>query len=605
MSLLLIVSSLFTSLFTEDAEPQEQTTQTFLSEAAEFPTQEHPARIRTRPARDAADRPDVDYADMKYTHCDPDLFYTDTEELRRLADAGDDDGVVAMYDKLYTEFTRIDAMTVLAMLGHDADIYDEYWIRENAYMSSLWTEVQDELLTACCYVMGTDCRRALSSHVGRSAAQLFRTYEHLPEDSLDAYDRELELIDRYYTLYDTIDDIEYSYLGETWTFNKLYGFPGTALYESDPSAYMTIYQGLHETVSQVFAPVYIELVELWTNIARSYGYDSYTDYAYNVIYWRDYSPEDAQRLCDAVKPIARAYYADLYYSDLAYALDEVSPLPEGDGLVALLGEYLPRIDDSLLEPWQYMSDHGLYDIQPAANGRYDGAYTTTMLYYYSPFLYASLEGSCQDLATITHEFGHYCDYYFNPMSNLLVEVDDLDLSEIHSNGLQALFTCFYGDIYKEGADIAEFSNLAFLLENVIDGCFYDEFQRRVLDDPEDLTAERINDIMTGLAMEYGMYDEPCWDGTWAYIPHNFEQPLYYFSYAASGFAALQIWDMAQTDFDGAADVYMDVLSSGSHRYTYFEVMENCGLIPFSKEGSAERICQPVLNRLRELDRAYY
>ena len=365
-----------------------------------------------------------------------------------------------------------------------------------------------------------------------------------------------------------------------------------------------IYNGLHRALAERFAPLYIELAELWTQEAVDAGYDSYIDYAYEAVFARDYSPEEAQRFCDAVKPIAREYYADLYYSDISYDYDRTSPDLTGTQLIAILGEYLPRIDERLTEPWDAMTERGLYDLGEAESGRYGGAYATSMIYYRAPFLFATLDGSCWDLITVTHEFGHYCDFWFNPQTNVFTQTSCLDLSEIHSNGLQALFTAFYGEIYDRGADVAEYSNLSDLLENVIDGCVYDEFQRRVLSDPADLTAEKLNGIYMSVCAEYGMEGEWTWDSGWVYVPHNFEQPLYYISYAASAIAAIQLWDMAQTDFDAAVDAYLAVLDFGSYTEEYARVLQNVGLRLFTEENAVPDICRPLLTRLEELDRNY-
>lgn len=544
------------------------------------------------------------YEEIGYEHYDPDFLYEAADELLELAKAGDADGVIELYDAMYGDMLYIDALCTLTMLRSDADIYDEYWADEYAYSNLLWSEAEDILCSAGHDILKTDCADAFTEHVGADAADRFRSYVPLTQSELDAYDRQFELFDEYRMLYDTIYDLEYSYHGKTWTLDSLYGFSGTVLAEADYNAYLEIYNGLQQALCETFAPTYIELVSLWNEEARRAGYDSFTDYAYECFYARDYTPEDAQLLCDAVKPIARQYYADLYYSDMCYEADAVAPVYAPDELLAILGEYLPRVDDALLEPWNELTARNLYDLSPAASGRFEGAYTTSMLYFRSPFLFATLEENCYDLTTMTHEFGHFADYWFSPQTDIFTQKDDLDLSEIHSNALQALFTNFFSEIYTDGADVAEFINLANLLENILDGCIYDEFQRRVFEEPEPLTPERINAIHTQVCAEYGLYDEAEWDSTWVYISHNFEQPLYYISYAASAVAALQIWDIAQTDFDTAADIYMDVLRHGAHDKGYFTVLEECGLRTFREENTAADVCRPVLDRLEALDAAY-
>ncbi|MGN1307686.1 MAG: M3 family metallopeptidase, partial [Faecousia sp.] len=544
------------------------------------------------------------YEDIDYEHYDPDYLHDAADELLRLAEAGEADGVIELYDAMYDDMLYIDALCTLTMLRSDADIYDEYWAEEYAYSNLLWSEAEDILCSAGHDILKTDCAEAFVEHVGDETADWFFYYEPLTQSELDDYDRQFELFDEYRILYDTIYDIEYSYHGKSWTLESLYGFSGSVLAETDYDAYLAIYNGLQQALCETFAPIYIELVSLWNEEARRAGYDSFTDYAYECYYARDYTPEDAQLLCDAVKPIARQYYADLYYSDMYYAVDTVGPVYSSDELLAILGEYLPRVDDALLEPWNELTTRNLYDLAPIAAGRFDGAYSTSLLYFRSPFLFASLEGSCYDLTTLTHEFGHFADYWFSPQTNIFTQTDDLDLSEIHSNALQALFTSFYSEIYTDGADVAEFANLSDLLENILDGCIYDEFQRRIFEETEPLTPERINAIHTQVCSEYGLYDEAEWDSTWVYISHNFEQPLYYISYAASAVAALQIWNIAQTDFDAASDIYMDVLRHGAHDEGYFTVLEECGLQTFREENAAADVCQLVLDRLEALDAAY-
>ena len=215
------------------------------------------------------------------------------------------------------------------------------------------------------------------------------------------------------------------------------------------------------------------------------------------------------------------------------------------------------------------------------------------------------EGGCNDFITMTHEFGHYADYYFSPAPDVLSAVSDYDLNEIHSNGLQALFTSFYGDIFGSEADAAAFLNLSDLLENVIDGCMYDEFQRRVFKESDSLTPERVNEIYLDICLDYGLYepyDLPDYDAGWVYIGHLFLSPSYYISYAASGFAALQIWDMAQEDFDAAVRAYMTVLRAGAYENGYFTVLAQSGLRDFTEEDAVEDVLSLVLDHLAEMER---
>ena len=559
-------------------------------------------RIREASRRaDAEKKRLIPFSEISYEHYDPSAFYADCERMSGLADQGLEDEVNDMYDRLYDEYLYVDSLLVLAMIEHDRDFYDEYWTDEYSYTYTLQGELWDAFTAAGSYVLGTSCRTAFSAHIGRDMVWLFRYSQPSAVETRPRDERILELQDEYSRLADTAyTEVKYEYLGETWDYDKLCGFSGTALASRDYAGYLEILDELNRQFAELFAPLYIELVTLRNQIAREAGYDNYIDYAYEGVYYRDYSEEDAQRFCDAVKPVAREYYNNIYYADIGYDTDLVSPVYSGEELFSLLGKYLPRLDERLAEPWNVMDQRGLYDIAPSGSGRYAGSYSTCLLYYHAPFLFASLDNSCTGLYTITHEYGHCCDYLFSPKTNILTQSDSLDLSEIHSNAMQALFTIFYDEIFTDGADIAEYTVLCDLIENVVDGCLFDEFQRRVYACPGELTAKKLNEIYIALCAEYGDYSDLAWNSDWCFVPHNFERPLYYISYAVSAIPALQIWDMAQADPQQAVDTYLDVLEHGSFAEEYCSVLRDTGLRLFTEKNAAGDICRPVLARLEEL-----
>ena len=540
---------------------------------------------------------DADYDDMEYVHYEQETFTAMTDALREAAAGGDIDSVCDLADALYAEYVYIDTLYSLSYLHHCADIYDSYWAEEYAHMSLLASDIEEDMYHAFGEALASPCGAAFAAFLGEIAAAYFSAAEPPFDDEDNDYDeRILALEDEYYTLADTMGTLVY----DGMTYEQFQ----TDSDWMDYDTYMDMYAGFQRKICEVFAPTYIELIELRNQQARDAGYENYIDYAYELVYYRAYTPEDAQVFCDAVKPLAREFYENIYYSDLAYEADGFLPCQSGDELIEILGQYLPYVDEQLTEPWEYLTSHGLYDLQSAAPGRLSSGYTINLPAYNSAFIYNTQDGSSYDFITVTHEFGHFCNFYYDPLPNIILWADDLELSEIHSNGLQALFTAFYDEIYGENSYAAEYMCLESLLYGVVTGCLYDEFQREIYAADEPLTAEYLNRVFTSLCEQYGMYaiyDEPLpWNASWAYISHNFELPFYYISYAASDFAALQIWDMAQTDFATAAQVYMDILHRGAYAETYFEVLGRCGLSAFTAEGAVEAVCRPACRRLEAL-----
>lgn len=546
----------------------------------------------------------LDYDQMVYTDYDDGPFYAAVEQLYTLADAGDADGLLALYDQLYDQLAYLYAMEEIAYNNYCEDVYDDTWADTYQALITQITQCADALCVAENYVTQSACAQALADHVGQAVFDEFAEYEPITDRELELVDQETQLVNDYYRVLDQVETegCTYNYQGRDWDWEMFWGYQGDALASSDYDAYLAVYYGICQAEAELVAPIYAQLVAIRQEIATLEGYDSYNDYAYEQTYGRDYTPEDAQLLCDAVKPIAQVYYDELYYADMAFAYDEVQPSMDTQTLLDTLAQYVAEVDPSLAEPLEFMTEHGLYSFG-SGDGRVDGAYTVEINYYQSPYIYMYLDGSIYDFLTLSHEFGHYCNAYFCPETDLLGS-SSFDLMEIHSNGLQALMTQWYDQIFTQGADVAEFINLAQMMENIIDGCIQDEFQRRIYDSQEELTAETINRIYTEVFSEYISYEPNQWNNTWLYIPHNFESPLYYISYAASAVAALQIWDLAQTDPQAAADTYMSVLTTDAGENSYTQVLTNNGLRLFSEDGAVSDICQPVLDRMFQLAQNY-
>lgn len=551
------------------------------------------------PAPDAVPtREGTDWADMEYRHYDPAIFYSQTDRLTALAGGQDAEAICALYDELYAQFVDIDTLDTVAYIHYCDDVTDEYWSGERIYCDTLLTEAGDALSTACAAVMAGPCGQAFAGHVGQDAAGAFAEYAPMTDREAELVTREAELVDEYYTRMASADQATYTYLGQTWTQEMLNSYQGTNLVNSDYDGYLEVFYGLQKAVNDQVGAIFTELVQLRAEIARLNGYDSYADMTYENVYGRDYTTADAQALCDAVKPLARAYFDSLYYDDLWYAADTIAPTMDAQTQIDTLGWAAARIDPILTEPWQFMTDHGLCRLTDSADA-FPGGYTITISGYDCPLIFNALSGDYYDFKTLTHEFGHFTNAYYAPLPNLLTSVPSMDLMEIHSTGLELLFTDLYGDIFTQGADTARFLVLGSQIEQVIDGCIFDEFQRRIYAEP-DMTIDEINQLFGQICGQYGQYEPYGADYGWVYVSHTFESPLYYISYAVSSLAAIQIWGLAQQDFATGVDAWKAILNADAYTGRYMTVLPACGLRLFTEEGAVEQICSPLLQELGRL-----
>ncbi len=572
-------------------------TKSYVQEEDDLPAQpDLTALLPSRP-ENAGGTP---FEDMEYEHYDPEAFYAQTDSLRELADAGDVEGVCSLYDRLYREFCYLDSLYVLAELQYSADLSSTYWSEESLYNADLWSLAGDALSTACRYVLESPVGDDFSAHIGRDAAAAFSAYEAMSDRETELSTREQEILNEYHALADTaLEDAVYTYQGRDWTWEMLSGYRGDTLYNDNYEGYLEVYYGLDKQVNDLLGPLFLELVDIRAETAELMGYESYADYAYECVYGRDFSTANAQGLCNSVKEIAAQYYDTLYYSELWYAYEDIAPAMDREALLDAMENTLSFFGPELEDAFAYMREYDLCLITDAPTAQ-AGAYTTEFSYYRCPFLYIGMENNCYDFSTLTHEFGHFADSYYTPLPNVLTSVGSYDLFEIHSTGLETLYTEIYDHVFTEGADIARFLTLGYQIENIIDGCIMDEFQRKIYDDP-DMTLPEINRLYADICEEYGVYQPFPEEYSWVYVSHNFDAPLYYLSYAVSSLASLQLWDLAQQDMDAAINAYLAILGQSAYDDGYMQVLKNAGLRLFTEAGAVKDICQPVLDALYDLE----
>ena len=482
---------------------------------------------------------DVDYADMTW-------YIYDAAELldkaARLGETADGKEAADLYDWLMAEYAKVYTLDNLAYIDFYAHPGDETLSDACRQLDSVLNEVNDALCTALSDALDGPAGSALRSYIGEDKATALVGYD-------EQTDRQREITERVSEL--------------TLQYNAL----------------IMEYLSYDEETEKIGA-LYRELVDLHNEEAQIVGYKDYADYAYEASYGRDFTPDDAAALCEAVKPYARQYFGSLYYNEATYAdFSADTDLTERE-LVGLVTQYMPRVSDDAAKAAAYMEKHGLYFMDSAERVS-DLGFTTTLDQYNAPFIYLALYGDQNDIQSMFHEFGHYYDAYVNPVPDLLLSVGSLDIFEIHSTGMEALSTGWYEDIYGEDADLARIRFLDSALYTVFSGCLFDEFQRVVYADPS-LTPEQISQTFVTIARSYGLRSfGKEFSHYWMQVNHNFESPFYYISYAVSMLASLQIYEMAENDWVAAAGFYNDLVSLGAFDYTYCELLDKVGLECFT------------------------
>lgn len=526
-------------------------------------------------------------AGVEYYHFDTTDFYKECDALETLAAGGDADKIINKYDALYKDVEELETLYSVIYIMYSTDVTNDYYSEEQQYSYEQYQKCGDRLCEVCRKITEGPAAQSFRKHVGKEAFDAFAEYEVLTDRQKEIIKEEEALVDEYYETIEAADKATYDYNDKDWTFDMITGEEGNELSVSDYDGYVEIFNGLQKIANDKAGPIFLKLVALRTEFAKESGYDTYAAYADEEEYNRDYTEADIRQLHKDVKKVANQYY-DNYYA--SYDEGSVPDMSEHK-LLKTLQKYSDLVDDLAGDSAFQMIDENLISIGDE-DRRMDGAFTTYIPKANRPFISMTMMGD-NDFITLSHEFGHFVEYNNETRANVLTDEDCVDVAEIASNGLQAIMTCFYDDIYKSDAETAKKTAINNLLENVIDGCLEDEFQRAIYENP-DMTLEEINALYAKLYREYNQWAEDDPGYSWVYVNHTFESPMYYISYTVSALAALQIWDQSNRDFDKGVATWERFIEQGTYNQTYLDTVSKCGLVTFTEKGAVSKICKPAL-----------
>ena len=548
----------------------------------------------------------VDYADMAYEEYDPAEFLSRAEALlKTMKQPGRFEEILGEYEWMYAEFEKVSTHYELAGIDTYIDPEDQAALALSESLYDALVEMQDSFYNLVYELTGSLLYGGrFRSYAGEDLAAAFSDYQPMDEREKALYKEENALILEYQGMANR--SYTYDFEGETWDIERLES-EWRRLGEAE---YDEIYRGIREAQNQAEGALFLELVRIRDEIAELNGYENYSDYAYELIYGRDYTPEDAGALHEAVRSGGSAA---LYLNDIRYLDSLWEGLPEGSfpngeaEIMAALNEYIPRISPELQESLSYMQEHGLCCIATEEAGSVLAGFCTNLYQYQSPFLYNCLYGDQYDILDMVHELGHYNhSYYHLPSMNLLIDGDNLDICEVHSQGLEAVFFQLFSDELFGGAAAAG-RNLMLddLMGGVAWGCIHDEFQQLVYENPG-MTLEEVNETYLEVYRRYGEipYDAAAFSMSWMDVPHNFDSPLYYVSYAVSALTALTIWRTVCQDPEAGVELYLRFSSQGASRVGYLELLELTGLDSFTNAGYVKEVLAEAVRAMYDNDSEY-
>lgn len=462
------------------------------------------------------------------------------------------DRVRELYRQILSELDALITKVSLSGVQYDAS----GGAAEEAALYLELSNQQTRLFDRCYQAFGkmalSPYRDILDENAGEGTAESLLGYQGLTEE--DAALREEE--DRLVQAYDQImsKGISVTVEGGVWTEETLKSAP------VDDGTCWAVSTALEEERNKEAGEIYRKLLQLRTATAKEAGWDGYAEYAYWNLYSRDYELEDAERLREAAKeyilPIQLRLLEEFSDQDLR-ALD-VRSRKSGEEILDDIQPFIQDFDREMGKTFAFMRENHLYDIEWGEDKFYTG-YTVGLPAYGSAMIFEQPNRDYRDYSDLVHEFGHFNETFHCARHDLWADFN-IDVGEIHSQALELMFTGYAGKIFGEKyGEVYTNIILYNILDSILDGCLYDEFQTAAYAEP-DMSVEELNRLFKRLSEEYGYTYDPGVeeDPSWVENAHNFQNPLYFISYATSALSALDLWFLYLDDPGQAKDIYLDL-----------------------------------------------
>lgn len=489
----------------------------------------------------------VNFSDMEYVRPDVDKMQVLADEITEMvSDTAARNEITKKLDEFYTLYFDFTSKEALAGIRNDIDVSDKFYSEEYDYCTAAEATVNrmvDDMQCACSN--STICAYLDAEYFGGMLAENYSVDGEFgyTDKLIELFNKENSLLADYRAI---LADI-LSYDGDN------------------------AYKKYNESACQI----YIDLVKTRKAIAEEYKLDSYEDYM-SLVYNREYTDVELTPYLEAIKkylvPLYKSAVDSGLINDMYDGLDELST----DKAIKCFDGFVSKLPEQIGETRDFMKQYGLYNISADDNSS-DSSYTTYLDEYDAPFMLIKAEGYGEDMLTIVHEFGHFCDSYINYNCDT-----NLDTEEVMSQGLEYLLLCYLDDA-NFADSLTRYKMLDQLYLYINQASFYD-FERRVfaLSD-EELTVENVNKTFGDVAKEYGYYQDSTTNISWIDINHLFDYPFYVISYCVSDSAAFSVYNMELEKTGAGVDVYLKLLNNADD-YGFVDLLEKEGIkSPVSSE----------------------
>ncbi|MBL0106718.1 MAG: M3 family oligoendopeptidase [Ignavibacteria bacterium] len=537
------------------------------------------------------------YSQMHYIR--PDIAEVE-KEMRELINKFINAASFVEADQLMNSINIIrnefDSMKIIAFINYSNDTNNKNFIAEQDYFDNNYPLFNDFVFNYYKALTGSSFKKELTEKYGNHLFEIadisLKSFCH---EIIEDMQKENHLCSEYVKLKASA---KINFDGKELNLQELEPYMESVDRDIRHKAFIAYWKFFDDN-SKVLDEIFDKLVYLRHDMAIKMGYKNYKELGYARMKRMDYNEIMVTGFRNDIKkyivPLAeklrvkqskRLGFDKLMVYDLFLQFISGNATPKGDPVwVVEKGKIMyDELSAETREFYDFMFDNELMNVF-SRKGKADMGYCEYIPKYKSPYIFANMNGTDDDITVLTHEAGHAFQAYESRNFQFKEYTEPtMETAEIHSMSMEFLTYPWMNLFFENETDKFKFSHLNGTVNFLPYGVMVDEFQHWVYENPSAKPSER-NTKWRELEkiymphLNYGEIDYLEKGGRWQKQGHIYEMPFYYIDYCLAQVCAFQFWSKAIHNENGEFETVMK-------RYT-----ELCG-----KGGS-----KPFLELVKETD----
>lgn len=373
-----------------------------------------------------------------------------------------------------------------------------------------------------------------------------------------------------------------------------------------------------------FDKIYDELVSLRNDMALKMGYKNYIELGYARMKRMDYNigmvTEFRENIKKYIVPLAeklrekqckRLDMKKLTVYDLFLQFKSGNATPKGkpEWIVKNGKVMYDELSPETKEFYDFMFDNELMNVF-SRKGKADMGYCEYIPKYGSPYIFANMNGTDDDITVLTHEAGHAFQAYAS-RNFIFKEYSEptMESAEIHSMSMEFLTYPWMNLFFKDDTDKFKYSHLNGTVNFLPYGVLVDDFQHWIYENPDATPQERKSkwrelEKIYMPHLNYGEIEFLEEGGRWQKQGHIYESPFYYIDYCLAQICAFQFWSKAihneNGNFKNVLEDYIKLCKAGGSM-AFLDLVKYANLESPFEEGVIKKLAEEIESYIDSVD----